>query len=96
MRALGPIAQISALPALDAGKQLTPSDTIAPQLVGHDHSRNVLQALQKPLEEALRGVGVAPGLYQDVEYNTILINGAPVPADVGCFGPGKGMRCISP
>jgi hypothetical protein len=39
MRVLGPIVQISALSVLDAGKQLTPSDTIAPQLVGQDHSR---------------------------------------------------------
>jgi hypothetical protein len=62
MRVLGPVVQISALSVLDAGKQLTPSDTIAPQLVGHDHPWDVLQPLQKPSEEALRGVGIAPGL----------------------------------
>ena len=77
MRVLGPIVQISALSVLDAGKQLTPSDTIAPQLVSHDHSRDVLQTLQKPPEEALRGVGIAPGLNEDVEHNAILIDGAP-------------------
>jgi hypothetical protein len=60
MRILGPIVQISALSVLDAGKQLTPSDAIAPQRVGHNHPRDVLQTLQKPLEEALRSVGIAP------------------------------------
>ena len=77
MRVLGPIVQISALSVLDAGKQLAPSDTIAPQLVSHDHSRDVLQTLQKPPEEALGGVGIAPGLNEDVEHNAILIDGAP-------------------
>ena len=33
--------------------------------------------LQKPPEEALRGVGVAPGLNEDVEHDAILIDGAP-------------------
>ena len=51
MRILGPIVQISALSVLDAGKQLTLSDTIAPQLVSHDHSREVLQTLQKRLKK---------------------------------------------
>jgi hypothetical protein len=30
-----------------------------------------------PPEEALRGVGIAPGLNEDVEHNAILIDGAP-------------------
>jgi hypothetical protein len=77
MRVLGSIVQISALSVLDARKQLTPSDTITPQLVGHDHPWDVLQALQKPPEEALRGVAIAPGLNQDVEHNTILIDRSP-------------------
>ena len=35
MRVLGPIVQISALSVLDAAKQLTLSDAMAPQLLGH-------------------------------------------------------------
>jgi hypothetical protein len=62
MRIHGPIVRISALSVLDAGKQLTPSDAIAPQLVGHDPPWDILQTLQKPLEEVLRSVGIAPGL----------------------------------
>ena len=75
MRVLGPIVQISALSALNAGKQLTLSDPIAPQLVGHGHPRYILQTLQKLHEKALCGVGIAPGLNEDVEHNTILIDG---------------------
>jgi hypothetical protein len=36
-----------------------------------------LQTLQKPPEEALGGVGIAPGLNEDVEHNAILIDSAP-------------------
>ena len=77
MRVLGPIVQVSALSVLDAWEQLTPSDTIAPQFVSHDHPRDVLQPLHKPSEEVLRGVGIAPGSNEDVEHNAILIGGAP-------------------
>jgi hypothetical protein len=56
---------------------LASSDTIAPELVSHDHSRDVLQTLQKPPEEALGGVGIAPGLNEDVEHNAILIEPRP-------------------
>jgi hypothetical protein len=76
MRVIGQVVQISALSVLDAGKQLTSSDTIAPQLVSHDHPRDVLQTLQKPPEEVLRGVGIAPGLNEDVEHNAILMGRA--------------------
>jgi len=55
MQVLGPIIQISALSVLNAGKQLTLSDAIAPQFVGHDHPRYIVQALQKPPEEAPAG-----------------------------------------
>jgi len=77
MRVLRPIVQISALSMLDAGKQLTLSDAISPQLVGHDHPRYIVQDLHKPLEKALRGVGIAPGLNEDVEHDAILIDGTP-------------------
>jgi hypothetical protein len=77
MRVLGAIIRVSALSVLHAGKQLTLSGAIAPQLVSHDHPRHILQTLQQPSEEALCGVGIAPGLNEDVEDNTILIDGAP-------------------
>ena len=75
MRILGPIVQIPGLSVLDAGKQLTPSDTMAPQLVGHDRPSE--RTAKRTPEEALRGVGIAPGLNEDVEHNAIVIDGAP-------------------
>src|SRR5215469_11237037 len=77
MRILRRIIQIPALSVLDAGKQVTLSDAVAPQLVGHDHPRHVLQTLQKPPKEALRRVGIAPGLNENVEHDAILIDGTP-------------------
>jgi hypothetical protein len=66
MRVLRPIIQISALAVLNAGEQLTLGHAIAPQFVGHDHPRHILQALQQPSEEALRSGGIAPGLNQNI------------------------------
>ncbi len=77
MRVLCPIVKIAALSMLDARKHLTLSHTVAPQLVGHEHPRHILQTLQQSLEEALRSGGIAPGLHQDVEHDAILIDGAP-------------------
>jgi hypothetical protein len=62
---------------LDIGKQLTLSNAVALQLVGHDHSRHILQTLQKSPDEAFRRVGIPPGLNEDVEHNAVLIDGAP-------------------
>ena len=74
---LGSTVQISPLSVLNAGKQLALSDAIAPQLVGHDAPAAHLQTLQQPLEEAHRGVSIAPRLNEDVVHNAILIDGAP-------------------
>jgi len=57
------------LSVFDTGKQPTPRDAVAPQFVGHDHSRHIVQTLQKPPEEALRGIGIASGLNEDVEHD---------------------------
>jgi hypothetical protein len=74
---LGSVIQISALSVFDAGKQLPLSDPVAPQLVGHDHPRFILQTVQQSFEEALCRLGIAPGLNQDVEHNAMLIDGPP-------------------
>jgi hypothetical protein len=49
------------------------SDTVAPQLIGHDHPRFILQTLQQPFEEAICRLSIAPGLNTDVEHNSMLI-----------------------
>jgi hypothetical protein len=60
---------------LDIAKQLTMSNAVAPQLVGHDHSRDISQTLQKSPEEALRRVAIPPGLNENVEHGAVLIDG---------------------
>lgn len=52
MRILDPIIEVSALSVLDTGKQLTLSNAIALQLVGHDHPRLILQTRQQSFEES--------------------------------------------
>src|ERR671933_875901 len=77
MRVLGAIVQVPALPVLDPGQGLTFRHAIALQLVGHEHARHILQALEQLLEEALGRLGIAPALNQDVEDLAILVHGAP-------------------
>jgi hypothetical protein len=62
---------------LDARKQLTLSDTVAAQFVGHDHPRHVLKTFQQSLEEPFRSGPITSGLNQDVEHNPMLIDRAP-------------------
>ena len=47
MRVLRSIVQISALSVVRAGYQLGLNDAFAPRLVGHEHSRHILQSLQQ-------------------------------------------------
>ena len=61
----------------DTRKQTALSDAVAPQLVGHDHPRRVLQALQQPSEEAVGGIGISPLLNKDIKHNAVLVDGAP-------------------
>ena len=62
---------------LDIRQQVSLRHAIASQLVGDDHSRHILQALQQTLEEAHGGFPVTPLLDQNIEDDTILIHGAP-------------------
>src|SRR3981081_231377 len=59
------------------GKQPALGPAVASQLIGHDHARDILKALQQPSKEVLRGFGVSPWLNQDVEHNAVLIHGTP-------------------
>jgi hypothetical protein len=56
---------------------MAPCHAVASQLVGHDHPRHILQTLEQAPEETPGGCGIAPHLNEDVEYNTLLIYGAP-------------------
>jgi hypothetical protein len=77
MRVLSAVVQIPALPVFDAGKQMALRDTVAFQLVSHDHPRHILQAVQQSSEETLGSVGITPILNQNVEHDAVLIHSAP-------------------
>jgi hypothetical protein len=59
------------------GKQVALGYAVASPLIGHDHARHILEALQQPPEEAFGGFAIPPLLHKDVEHHTILINRAP-------------------
>ena len=73
MRVPHAIVQISALSMFSAGQELALSHTVASQLIGHDHARRILQALQQSSEESLRGFAIPPRLDKDVEHDAVLI-----------------------
>ena len=62
---------------LGIGKQHALSDAVASQLIGYDHARYILKALQQAPEESLRGLSIPPWLNEDVEHDAVLINGTP-------------------
>ena len=77
MRVLSSIVQIATLPMFNFRKQLAFCHTVAPWFVGDEDTWHILQALQQPLEEALRCPGIAAALHQNVEHDAILVNGTP-------------------
>ena len=62
---------------LDIGQQASLRHAITSQLVGDDHPRHILQALQQTPEEPHGGFPFAPLLDQNIEDDTILIHGTP-------------------
>ena len=77
VRILGAIVEVAALPMLDIGQQVALRDPIAPEFVGDDHPRRILQALQQTLEEPLGGFRIPPVLHKDIENHAALIHGTP-------------------
>ena len=62
---------------LDIGRELAFRHAVAPQFVGHDRPRHILQSLHQTSEETSGRIGVATFLNRDVEHDAILIHGAP-------------------
>ena len=60
-----------------AEHHLTFRRAVAPQLVGHQHTRGVTQIFQQFAEESLGGSGVASALHQDIEHVPVLIDRPP-------------------
>jgi hypothetical protein len=77
MRILGGIVEIAALPMLDIGQQVALRHPIAPEFVGDDHSRFILEALQQTLEKPFGGFRIPSVLHKDIEDHAALINGTP-------------------
>ena len=77
MRVLGPIVQILGSAMLDRGQHLAVSDAVAGQLVGNDHPRHILQALEQLTEESLGGVAVSARLDQHIEHVPVLVDRPP-------------------
>jgi hypothetical protein len=74
MRILRTVVQIPMLAMFHPWEQLALGSTIALQLVGNDHARDVGQAFQEFAEELLRRPLVAPALHQNVEHVALLIH----------------------
>jgi hypothetical protein len=74
---LGPVVQISAFPVFNIGKQLMLRHTVAAQPVSDENAGHILQALRQAPDETLCCFGIAVALHQDIEYDPILVNGAP-------------------
>ena len=58
-------------------KQLALGHAVAPQLIGQDRARDILQAFQQSSKETLCGLGISPRLNEDVEHDTVMIHRTP-------------------
>src|SRR3954462_7981135 len=74
---LGAVNEITALALLPMRQDLAFRRGGALELVGDDHPRRILQALQQLAKEALGGFGIAPALHQDIEHLAVLIDRTP-------------------
>jgi hypothetical protein len=61
VRILGPVVQSPVLPVLDAREDLALGRPVTRELVGDDHPRDILQALEQLTEELLRGLPCSGG-----------------------------------
>jgi len=77
VRDLSAIVEISALTVLDARQDPALGGGVALELICHNHSRNIPQALQQFAEEPPGRGGVAPTLDQDIEDISVLVDRAP-------------------
>ena len=77
MRVLSAIVEVAALSVLNVWQHLAFRCAVAPQLVGHDHTRHILQAAKQPFEEPLCRLRISTTLYKDVEHDAILVHRAP-------------------
>ena len=79
MRVLRAIVQAFVLAMFNLKAHLRPRRSVGAELVRDHDARRDDRRFQKPLHEPLRRAGVSSTLDQDVENDTVLIDGAPEP-----------------
>ena len=77
MRIFRPVVQSFVLPMLHAKQDLAFRSPITLQLIGDDHTRNVVQPFEQLAEKSLRGLFVAVALHKDSEHICVLIHRLP-------------------
>ena len=77
MRVLRPVVQIPMLPMSNAGHHDPFRRAVAAQLVRNDHARLASGGPQQLAKEPDRGKAIPLRLHEDVEDNTVLIDGSP-------------------
>ena len=74
VRVLGSVVEILRLAVGHRRHQLAVGYPVAGQLVGHQHTRHIPQALEQLAEEPLGRFSVAPGLHQHVQDVAVLVD----------------------
>jgi hypothetical protein len=79
MTVFGSIVQAFMLPMLHARHDNPLCGGVARQLIGDHHTRSDALLLEQLAQQALGRLRVAPALDQNVEYDSMLVHGAPEP-----------------
>jgi hypothetical protein len=79
MGVFGPVIEALVLAMLDPGHDLPLGRGVALQLVGDEHTRGSTLLLEELAEQAFGGLLIAPALNQDIENETVLVDGTPEP-----------------
>ena len=77
MRVLRAVVQMPVLPVRNARHHHSPGHTVTAELVSNNDSRFTPGCPQQPAEEANGGKPIPPGLDQNIEHNTVLIDSSP-------------------
>ena len=79
MRVFGPVIEALVLAMLDPGHDLPLGRGVALQLVGDEHTRGSTLLLEELEEQAFGGLLAGPALNQDIQNETVLVDGTPEP-----------------
>lgn len=79
MGILRPIVQAFMRTVFDPRHDLSLCSVVRPKLVGDHHARRAALALQQLAHQTLGRLGIATTLHQDLQDETVLIDGAPEP-----------------